>query len=507
MLNLTFYLLAIPVSAMILIGIIPSRNQPAVRAVAWIALSLVLALAVILLFRFDRSIGGYQFITQLAWTETPRIQLHLGVDGISLWLVLLTAIVGFAGLFATASIREGVKGFFLLYLVLVAGALGTFLSLDILFFFFFYEIEALVAYPVISVWGRGERKYSAMQFTIFSVLGSAFVLIGILALYFTSGANTTSIPELTSFLKTSPLPPALEHRIFAMFLIGFGMLAALWPFHAWGPVGYQAAPTAGSMVFAGIVKKLGAYGLIRIGLSMLPHAAQAWMPWVAGLAIMNLIYVGFVALAQKDLRSLIGYSSSSHMGFVLIGLACFTPVGLSGALLVMFAHGILVALLFLLAETIERETQKTNIAEMKLGFGGLGAKWPFTAASFSLAGLAAAGVPGFANFAGELVILFAAWDRYGWLAAGVLVSVILTALYMLRAIRNIFFGPIRETVPIASEPVQKPAGRIPYVLLIGSLLILGFFPSVALNDFKQGIVGAGSPRPTGAETAPLQNSP
>ena len=480
MIDLSFLILMIPVAAIILIGITPSKNQGFIRAIAWLAMILELALSFFLLYSFDRAQTGFQFVTELAWTRSPEITLRLGVDGISLWLVLLTSIVGFAAMFATGAIKEGVKGFFLCYLTLVAGALGTFMALDLFFFFFFYEIEALVTYPLISVWGRGDRKYSAMQFTIFSVLGSAFVLIGILAIYFLSGKNTLSLPALMEAFKTAPLPLGIENGIFAVFLIGFGILAALWPFHAWGPIGYADAPPAASMMFAGVMKKLGAYGLIRLGITLLPLAAQSWMPWIAGLALMNLIYVGFVALAQKDLKYLIGYSSSSHMGFVLIGLACMSPLGLSGALLVMFSHGILVALLFLLAYTLEQNGAGSGL----LDNGGLASKWPVTAAIFSLAAFAACGVPGFANFAGEIAVLFAVWDRYGWLSAGVLVSVILTALYMLRAVRNIFFGTPKDLRHVSDEPLANPFRKIAFVLLVGVLLFVGFFPNFPLSYFK-----------------------
>lgn len=483
MIDLTFLILAIPAAAIVLIGMFPSKSAHAIRAVVWLALILELALSVFLVVVFDRSQTGFQFVTELVWTKSPAISLHLGVDGISLWMVLLTSIVSFAALFATGSIREGVKGFFLSYMALVIGALGTFLSLDLFFFFFFYEIEALVTYPLISIWGRGDRKYSAMQFTIFSVLGSAFVLIGILAIYFLSGKSTLSLPALEQLFQSSPLALALQHRIFAVFLIGFGILAALWPFHAWGPIGYADAPPAASMMFAGVMKKLGAYGLIRLGLTLLPAAAQAWLPWIAGLALMNLIYVGFVALAQKDLKYLIGYSSSSHMGFIIIGLACSSTLGLSGAVLVMFAHGILVSLLFLLVYVMEQNSVSIRMTDI----GGLASKWPFTAACFSLAALAACGVPGFANFAGEIIVLFAAWDHFRWIAAGVLICVLLTAVYMLRAVRNIFFGPEKELRHVPSEPLAHPVQRIPFFILIGALLFVGFFPNIPLSYFKPAI--------------------
>lgn len=485
MIDLTFLVLMIPVLAIVLIGLFPSKSYAAIRAVTWIAMTAELILSLLLVFLFDRSQKGFQFVTELTWTQKPNIALHLGVDGISLWFVLLTSIVGFAALFATGSIQERVKGFFLSYFALVIGALGTFMSLDLFFFFFFYEIEALVTYPLISIWGRGDRRYAAMQFTIFSVLGSAFVLIGILAIYFLTGKSTLDFPALLELFRTSPLTMNLQHGIFGVFLIGFGILAALWPFHAWGPIGYADAPPAASMMFAGVMKKLGAYGLIRLGFMLFPETAQIWSPLIAGLALMNLIYVGFVALAQKDLRYLIGYSSSSHMGFVLIGLACSSVLGLSGALLVMFAHGILVALFFLLLYVLEQNSVGTLFGDV----GGLATKWPVTAACFSLAALAASGVPGFANFAGEIIVLFAVWDRYGWLTAGVLIAIVITALYMLRAIRNIFFGPEKVTRQIQDEPLANPFKKIAFVTLVGVLLFVGFFPNILLGYFGQSFLG------------------
>ncbi|MBI4398958.1 MAG: NADH-quinone oxidoreductase subunit M [Candidatus Omnitrophica bacterium] len=481
MLDITFLLVAIPALAALLISLLPSHSYRAIRAMAHLAMALELVLALFLIFSFDRTLAGFQFVTDLAWTVKPKISLLLGVDGISLWMVLLTAIVGWAALFATGNIQEKVKGFFLSYMTLVCGAMGTFMSLDLFFFFFFYEIEALVTYPLISIWGRGDRKYAAMQFTIFSVLGSAFVLIGILALYFLSGNTSLQIPQLLSGFETVPLAIEIQRRIFPLFFVGFGILAALWPFHAWGPIGYAEAPPAASMLFSGILKTLGAYGLIRVGLGLFPEAARAWMPALLALALVNLIYVGFVALAQKNLRLLIGYASASHMGFALAGIACADVLGISGALLILFAHGLLMALLFLLVYLMEEKGLGSGVSDQ----GGLAATWPVTATYFSLAALASLGIPGFANFAGELTVLFALFNHFGpWAAAGALVSVLLTALYMLRAVRNLFFGPEKELRHTGEEPVRHFWRHAPLVLLIGALIFSGFFPNLPMSYFK-----------------------
>ena len=282
------------------------------------------------------------------------------------------------------------------------------------------------------------------------------------------------------YLQGSPLELAVQHKIFLPLLIGFGILSAVWPFHSWGPIGYVEAPTSTSMLLAGVLKKVAAYGLIRFGLLYFPDAAEFWMPWVTILLIMNLVYVGFIALAQKELRRLISYSSASHMGLILIGIACVTPLGVSGAVVIMFAHGLLVALLFLITDFIERKTNTTEIEAL----GGLACHWPITATCFALAAFASASVPGFANFSGELITLFAVWNQYTWAVIGILICVLLTAIYMFRALRNIFFGQLPGILESATEPLKQPLHLVPFILLIGFLFVIGFAPNLILSDLE-----------------------
>jgi len=480
MIDLSFYFILIPLLGILGTLLLPSNQVKLIRILSWLSLTATLVLAFFLLIKFDGGQKEFQWVTQIAWLDHPRIVLQLGLDGLNIWLVVLTAVVAFCSLFAVGSIQKNLKAFHILYLMLVTGAFGAFLALDLFFFFLFLEIEVLVAYPLIANWGRDNKKYAAMQFTLFAFLASAFVLVGLLGIYFLTDANTSDLIRLNAYLQGSPLELSVQHKIFLPLLIGFGILSAVWPFHSWGPIGYVEAPTSTSMLLAGVLKKVGAYGLIRFGLLFVPDAAEFWMPWVTLLLMMNLVYVGFIALAQKELRRLISYSSSSHMGLVLIGIACVTPLGVSGAVLIMFAHGLLVALLFLITDFIERKTNTTQIEAL----GGLARHWPITATGFALATFACASVPGFANFSGELITLFAVWNQYTWMVIGILICVLLTAVYMFRALRNIFFGPLPDILQSSTEPIKSPLHILPLVLLVGFLLAVGFAPNLVLSDLE-----------------------
>ena len=305
-------------------------------------------------------------------------------------------------------IKEREKEFYILLLVMAGGILGAFASLDLFFFYFFHELALVPTFIMIGVWGRGEQKnYATFQITLYLSIGALIALVGLIALYLQSGAGTFDIPKLAEYLSSPEhrLSASAQNFIFPLLLFGFGILVSLWPFHTWAPLGYGSAPTATAMLHAGVMKKFGLYGLIRIALPLLPDAARDWMPIVAWLCLGNLLYCGWVAMRQKDFNRLIGYSSVAHMGFVFLGIATLNLIGVSGAVLVMIAHGFLAALTFGLSGYLYQQTGTLQMDRL----GGLLRRLPFIGAALMMAAFAGCGLPGFANFAGEITVFFGAW--------------------------------------------------------------------------------------------------
>src|SRR5437016_431777 len=339
----------LPFLAAIGLAFVPVKFRFVMRLVALGTTLLVALLSIALFWRFDTGTEGYQFVTTipLLGADALGIRCRLGVDGINIGLILMGAIVAFAAACVSWEIKEREKEFYILLLVMAGGILGAFASLDLFFFYFFHELALVPTFIMIGVWGRGEQKnYATFQITMYLSVGALIALLGLIALYLQSGANTFDIPALTAHLRQNPLSSNAQRFIFPLLLFGFGILVSLWPFHTWAPLGYGSAPSPTAMLHAGVLKKFGLYGLIRIALPLLPDAVQSWMAVVAWLCLGNLLYCGWVAMRQKDFGWLAGYSSVAHMGFVFLGIATLNVVGVSGAVFVMIAHGFLAALVF-----------------------------------------------------------------------------------------------------------------------------------------------------------------
>src|SRR5439155_14817344 len=297
---------------------------------------------------------------------------------------------------------------YLLLLVMTGGILGAFASLDLFFFYFFHELALVPTFIMIGVWGRGENKnYATFQITLYLNLGALIALIGLIALYLQLPADqrTFDIREITRYFKANPMSESAQHFIFPLLMFGFGILVSLWPFHTWAPPGYGAAPTATAMLHAGVLKKFGLYGLLRVALPLMPEGAKSWLNLLALLCLGNILYCGLVAIRQKDLNLLIGNSSVAHMGFVFLGIASLSLVGVTGAVVVMIAHGLLAALSFGLSGFLYQQTRSLDLQQM----GGLLQRLPFLGAAMMMAMLAGCGLPGFANFVGEFMVFFGAW--------------------------------------------------------------------------------------------------
>ncbi|HEY1764251.1 MAG TPA: NADH-quinone oxidoreductase subunit M [Opitutaceae bacterium] len=431
---------------------------------------------------------GYAFMTVYS-TGLDRfgIALKLGLNGISLPLFVLAGVVGLAaGFYALQSRAERMKTYLLLLLVMQAGLMGTFASVNIFFFYFFHELALIATFIMIGIWGGRDRNYAAMMMTIYLTLGAMLSLLGLIAIYVSSGADSFDLTVLRDTLASASLGAVLQKHIFGLLLFGFGILVSLWPFHSWAPLGYGAAPSSAAMLHAGVLKKFGLYGLIQIGLPLLPLGAAQWGPTLAAVAaIGNVFIIGLVTVAQCDLKQMVGYSSVMHMGYAFLGIAVGSVLGAGGVVMLMVAHGLSVALLFLLSTSIHERTHTFDMDQM----GGLAQPAPILGALFVAATFASIGLPGFANFWGELPIFVSLWGFSHKLTVVALTGTIVSAIYGLRAAARVFFGPRSEAfaqVAATHPPTDLSWGeKIPAFVLVGTLLFVGFWPrslSTAINQ-------------------------
>jgi NADH-quinone oxidoreductase subunit M len=502
------YIAGWPLLAALFLVFVPGNYRVIVRAIAVLATFISMVLAIKMFLQFNGApvdADGYRFVELIPWVDSLGISYHVGVDGLNVGLILMGAIVAFAATLCSWEIQTREKEFYILLLIMTAGILGTFASLDLFFFYFLHELALIPTFIMIGVWGRGDRKnYATFQITLYLSLGALIALVGLIALYLQSGANTFDIPKIIAYAKNHPLAVNVQHFIFPFLLFGFGILVSLWPFHSWAPLGYGVAPAPTAMLHAGVLKKFGLYGLIRIALPLMPQAAQSWMQVIAWLAIGNILYVGWVAMRQKDLNLLIGNSSVAHMGFIFLGIASLNLIGVTGAVLIMVAHGFLAALTFALSGYIYQKAGTLEMSEL----GGLCRRLPFIGTLLLMAAMAGCGLPGFANFVGEFTVFFGAWSQPTLHLVVILAvwgGLIIGAVYMTRAVRAILHGPLPQKfaeLPDAYNFWRK----IPYALLLASLLIFGFVPKLLtekINPDADKVVAVYKPSPEGQSAVAL----
>ncbi len=476
------YIIAFPLAAALLLCLVPRSYRFVMRLVAVVVTFIVMVLAVKMFWAFDpAALTPFQVEQKVTWIGSLGISYHVGVDGLNAGLILMGAIVAFAASLCSWEIRDREKEFYILLLVMTGGILGAFASLDMFFFYFFHELALIPTFIMIGVWGRGENKnYAAFQITIYLSVGALISLIGLIALYFKCGAGTFDIPAITSYVHDHPLSMTDQRFIFPLLLFGFGILISLWPFHTWAPLGYGSAPTPTAMLHAGVLKKFGLYGLIRIALPLMPGAVKEWANIIAWLCLGNILYCGLVAMRQRDFNWLIGYSSVAHMGFVFLGIASYNLIGVTGAVLVMIAHGFLAALSFGLSGYLRQQTDTLEISQL----GGLLRRLPFVGAALIMAMFAGCGLPGFANFAGEITVFFGAWDQFKVVTIiAVWGALVIGAVYMTRAIRNILHGPLPDQWMAVVESTW-PLRKLPYLVLLVSLMVFGFFPHLLVDKIR-----------------------
>ncbi len=451
----------------------------------WVALVTTLggfALSLAAFWAGGTDFGQLATVIRVPWVPALGMNFHLATDGISLTMALVTGLTAVCAVLFSWKIEHRANEFFFWLLLVVGGSYGVFLSADLFLFFVFYELVIVPKYFLIAIWGSTNKEYGAMKLTLYSFLGGALVFIGILALYTTAG--TLDFAKLARF----PFSPQLQTWVFPVLFLGFAILAGIWPLHTWAPTGHVAAPTAGSMLLAGIVMKLGAYGALRVALNLLPLGFAAWSQWIVVLALIGIIWAAAVALRQNDLKFVIGYSSVSHMGFVLLGLAAANSLGVSGAVLQMFSHGVIGALLFALAGVIYSRTHTRNLND--LSALGLSRSMPFVAFAFVIASAASMGIPGFSGFAAEITILLGAWRAFPWAVAWAGLGMVLVAAFTLRALKRAFFADDRlhsaKAVAGPTDPITFPE-KLGASLLIFATLAVGLYPKLLLDRIEPAV--------------------
>ena len=482
-----------PFAGALLIMFTARHNPLRVRCIAAVSTGVSLILSLRVFWAYDREVAGFQFYEEWPLVPPLGITYQLGIDGMSLLLVLLTSLVIVAGVFASWTVKERSQEFYALLLVLVTGVYGVFVSLDLFVLFLFYEIAVLPMYLLIGIWGSsgeirpqgifgwafrrtgvGTKEYAAMKLTLYLLFGSAFILVGILALYVAAGSTSFSFLEL----ELTQFDPGLQSWVFLTFYVGFGILAGIWPLHTWSPDGHASAPTAVSMLHAGVLMKLGAYGFVRLGLGLLPEGTHQWVWLVGTIACINIVYGALSAMAQTDLKYVIAYSSVSHMGVVMLGVATLTESGLNGAVFQMFAHGIMTGLFFALVGLVYDKAHSRAIFTM----GGFGRMMPGIATAFTVGSLSSLGLPATAGFVAEFLTLLGAWQSRHpwWLFPGVL-GAFLTSIYVLRVAKQIFWGPQATDPHFHDLPDAQGPEWAALVILVFVLVLFGVAPGIAIG--------------------------
>lgn len=493
------WLIAIPIITAFAVLLSPARQSHLIRWIAAIGTGVHLILTGYVTYAFwqeaapqldslSQALTTKLFLVEkVSWFESLGIQYFVGLDGISVFMVILTSIVIFTGVLASWNVTNRGKEFFALLLILVSGVFGVFVSFDLFLFFVFYEVAVLPMYLLIGIWGTGPKEYAAMKLTLMLMASSALILVGILALYHGSGLETFDLIALANVA----FPVEFQSWVFPVIFIGFGVIGALYPFHTWSPDGHSSAPTAVSMLHAGVLMKLGGYGALRVGVFLLPEGAKEWALLFMVLTTINIIYGAFGAIRQKDLKYFTAYSSVSHCGFVLFGISALNFIAFKGAVIQMFSHGIMTGLFFGLIGMVYGRTKTRIIPDM----GGLGKVMPYLAVCFYIAGLASLGLPGLAGFVAESHVFLGGFFGNEWgdqtliraLTVIATMSIVVTAVYVLRGLANVFHGPIVnpefEKISDATLPEKLSAG-----ILVATLAIVGLMPGYCIELIESAIM-------------------
>jgi NADH-quinone oxidoreductase subunit M len=476
-----------PIVAGLLILLIPADRKAETRVAALAAAVFALLLSIWLYFSYDVQAAGFQFVEKVNWLPALGISYHVGVDGMNAPLVLLTGIVMVTGVLISWGIDDRPREFFAFLFILATGVFGVFVSQDLFMLFFFYEIAVFPMFLLISIWGwKVTREYAAMKLTLYLFIGSVVALLGGLAMYFFSGLGTFDMIAMES----ANFAPKFQVIVFPFVFLGFAVLGGIFPFHNWSPDGHVAAPTAVSMFHAGVLMKLGAFAALRVGIMLLPEGAKFWMPWVIILALINVVYGAFIASVQTDFKYIIGFSSVSHMGLVMLGFATLNRQGMMGAGLQMFSHGVMTALFFAVVGMIYDQAHTRELPQL----GGFRKVMPGVMLAFVIGGLVSMGMPFFSGFVAEFPIFVGlwqavptwVWSNYIWVAIIGSISIVITASYIIRAVQRVFFGSMPAELEGHIHNVTT-LDKVALVVLTGTLVTLGVYPMIMVPWVQSGV--------------------
>lgn len=474
------WLLATPVIAIGLLILTPGSSHRAVRLISALTGAVTLGISLYIYRHFDPAGPALQFDENILWIKALGIRYHVAATGLGVPLLLLTAIVIFCGVLSSwRGIQERVKEFHIFLMLLVTGVFGVFMAMDVFFFFVCYELAVLPMFVLIVIWGSTRKVYSSMKLTLYLLAGSALILVAIFALYVHTGMQTTDLIELKALLAANPPGTTFTAVVFALLFVGLGNLSGLWPFHTWSPDGHVAAPSAASMLHAGVLMKLGAYGILRIAVYLLPEGLRYWADVIVALAFVNILYGAFVAIAQTDMKFVIAYSSVSHMGMVMFGIGMMNEEGFLGASMQMFAHGVMTALFFSCVGAIYDQTHTRHIPSL----GGLNQYMPKVIAFFLCGGLAGLGLPGFAGFVAEFLVFWGGFKAHPVVTSIAVIALVLTAYYVLRVFQRAFYGDPKSSKAVDWKHVQDADGvlNLSHSILVGTMLVYGICPRLFLD--------------------------
>ena len=485
-----------PFFGAVLLIFVPNREALMVRMVAASSAGIALLASLYVFMSYAPNVGGFQMITHWPWSEELGIAFYIGVDGIGAPLVFASSILLFSGIFISWHIKDRTKEFYIFLLILAAATIGVFMSLDLFFLYFFYEMSVLPMYLLLGVWGShtkgylgmtdpegvklrdsvrflfnfgaNSKEYAAMKLTLFLSAGAVFALMGILLIYHFSPVQTFDILVLREQAKFDGM---LADIIWLLIFFGFASIAPIWPLHSWSPVGHAAAPAATSMLHAGVLMKLGHFSIIRVAFEIMPETTQKLMPIAAVLCIFSIVYGGLVSYFAKDTKYVIGYSSSSHMGYIFLGMAALDYISLTGAVIYMFAHAMATGMLFAMAGWVYDQTHTRDIPSL----GGLAQKMPFLAGAFLVACMASVGMPGTVNFIAEVMIIVGSWDKYPIQVIVAVLGIVLTLAYLFRMMRGLFYGKLSPEYAHVSD-TKDWVDRFPLLIMITTSIFFGIFP-------------------------------
>ena len=467
-------LIVVPLLGLVAILLTPKAQAGAHRKITLVATFIPILIVVYMLFNFNYHQPGMQFVEQHSWIPSIGVSYFVGVDGISLALLVLSALLGFLAALASASIKTREKEYYAWYMLLQAAIFGVFVSLDLILFYVFFELVLVPMYFLIGIWGGPRREYAALKFFIYTLLGSVIMLVGILAMYLSDPARTFNILELMKF----PFDPRLQVWAFAALWAGFAVKVPVFPLHTWLPDAHVEAPTPISVLLAGILLKMGTYGFVRIAYPLLPQGAKYWAYAVAVLGLINIVYGALVAMAQKDLKKMVAYSSINHMGFVMLGLAAGTPLAVAGAIYQMIAHGLSSGMMFLMVGQIYDRTHTREIARLR----GLFTSVPVIGVTLAFASLASMGLPGLAGFIAELFVLLGSYPVYPGFVILAVLGLVVTAAFILRMMRAVLMGEEKEEYRGLHDATRLDLATV--VPLIVLLVLWGVVPGSLFAFFN-----------------------